>query len=139
MNVGVHESFSVMVSLNRGPGVDFKFLGLALSKFLVLACRGYLFLGAAANVHSHGTCWGFPSSPCSLHHLPLADSQDGCSVRCDLISIPLVIITIAEHLVFWLIGFFFKGYEENLPVATGLLKVGCFWNLFLQNLLKDLS
>lgn len=43
---------------------------------------------------------------CSLHHLPLADSQDGHSVRCDLISIPLVIITIAEHLVFWLLGLF---------------------------------
>ena len=81
MNVGVHESFSVMVSRNRDPSVDFKFLGLAVLKFLVLACRGCLFLGAVASVHSHGTCWGFPSFPCSLHHLPLANSQDGRSVR----------------------------------------------------------
>ena len=121
MNVGVHEAFSVMVSRNRGPSVNFKFLGLALLKFLVLACRGYLFLGAVASVHSHGTCWGFPSSPCSLHHLLLANSQDGRSVRWDLISLPPVIIRVAEHLVLWLSGFFFslKGMRRIylLPLA----------------------
>ena len=43
MNVGVHESFSVVVFRNKGPSVDFKFLGLVLLKFLVLACGGCLF------------------------------------------------------------------------------------------------
>ena len=35
VNVGVCESFSVMVFRNRGPRVDIKFLGLALSKFFL--------------------------------------------------------------------------------------------------------
>ena len=55
VNVGVHESFSVMVFRNRGPRVDIKFLGLALLNFL--------FLGAVVNVHSQGTCWGFCHFP----------------------------------------------------------------------------
>ena len=35
VNVGVRESFSVMVFRNRGPRVDIKFLGLVLSKFFL--------------------------------------------------------------------------------------------------------
>ena len=88
-----------------------------------------------------------------FHHLPALSTiyclktvrmvvlSDGIWFLVNLIAILPVIIRVAEHLVFWLIGFFFplKGYEENLPVAIGLLKVGWLWNLFLQNLLKDLS
>ena len=28
--------------------------------------------------------------------------------------------------------FFIKGYEDNLPVADGFLKVGCVWHLCLK-------
>ena len=59
-----------------------------------------------------------------------------------LIAIPPVIVRVAEHLSsgwsdlgFCLFFFFINGCEQNLPVPIGLLKVGCFWNLFLQNLL----
>ena len=78
VNVGVHESFSVMVFRNRGPRVDIKFLGLALLKFS--PSRG------CCQCPFPGHLLGVLSFPCCLHHLLFADSQDGCSVRWDLIS-----------------------------------------------------
>ena len=78
VNVGVHESFSVMVFRNRGPRVDIKFLGLALLKFS--PSRG------CCQCPFPGHLLGVLSFPCCLHHLLFADSQDGCSVRWDLTS-----------------------------------------------------
>ena len=59
-----------------------------------------------------------------------------------LIAIPpvklglLSILVLADQIwVFVCLFFFINGCEQNLPVPIGLLKVGCFWNLFLQNLL----
>ena len=56
----------------------------------------------------------------------------------------------AEHLVLqWrfdfvflfvcLFCFFFKGCEDNLPLAFGFLTVGCFGNIFLQYLPQGIS
>ena len=60
------------------------------------------------------------------------------------IDFPLVVIRDAEYLVLWPFGdcffiFFLKLCEENVHVATGILKVGCVWNLFLQYPPQDLS
>ena len=61
------------------------------------------------------------------------------------IDFPPVIIRDAEYLVLWpfvdcfFFIFFLKLCEENVHVATGILKVGCVWNLFLQYPPQDLS
>ena len=61
------------------------------------------------------------------------------------IDFPPVIIRDAEYLVLWpfedciFFIFFLKLCEENVHVATGILKVSCVWNLFLQYPPQDLS
>ena len=41
--------------------------------------------------------------------------------------------------VFYLFLFFLKGYEDNLALGIGFLKVGCVWNLFLRCRPQDVS
>ena len=110
VNVGVHESFSVMVFRNRGPRVDIKFLGLALLKFS--PSRG------CCQCPFPGHLLGVLSFPCCLHHLLFADSQDGCSVRWDLIS--------CCHRFLFCVFFFFENKTLFNLAFTQLL--GKFWN-----------
>lgn len=92
-----------------GSGVGIKILGLAVLKFSLLPVE-LSFLGAVANVHSHGTCTEFHhflvlSISCLLA-VRITILSGGIWLLVILIGILSVIIRDAAHLVLWLFGFF---------------------------------